>query len=251
MPWFRDGVEVGWRIRSGVWGNGYAPEAARGRAGIAFDELGLDEVISFTAVTNDKSRRVMEKIGLTRDPDADFDHPTVPEGSPLRPHVLYRITAAQTSQRDGPASRCDRRCCCCTGRTSTCSASASPTSTAPPRSPTTSRRTVRSPTEHGLRIEAHQTNHEGELIDLIHAARGRCAAIIINPGAFTHYAWAIHDALAAFDGPIVEVHISNPNAREPWRHTSVVAPVATGSIMGFGSRRLRPRRAASIAERLR
>ncbi len=60
------------------------------------------------------------------------------------------------------------------------------------------------------------------------------AAIIINPGAFTHYAWSIHDALAAFSGPIVEVHISNPNAREPWRHTSVIAPVATGSIMGFG-----------------
>jgi 3-dehydroquinate dehydratase-2 len=88
--------------------------------------------------------------------------------------------------------------------------------------------------DHGLRIEAHQSNHEGELIEHIHHARGRCAAIIINPGAFTHYAWAIHDALAAFDGPIVEVHISNPNAREPWRHTSVVAPVATGSIMGFG-----------------
>jgi 3-dehydroquinate dehydratase-2 len=94
--------------------------------------------------------------------------------------------------------------------------------------------TVRSAGEHGLRIEAHQSNHEGELIELIHAARGRCAAIIINPGAFTHYAWAIHDALAAFEGPIVEVHISNPNAREPWRNTSVVAPVATGSIMGFG-----------------
>lgn len=87
---------------------------------------------------------------------------------------------------------------------------------------------------HGLTIEAHQSNHEGELVDHIHHARGRCAAIIINPGAFTHYAWAIHDALAAFDGPIVELHISNPNAREPWRHTSVVAPVATGSIVGFG-----------------
>jgi 3-dehydroquinate dehydratase-2 len=88
--------------------------------------------------------------------------------------------------------------------------------------------------EHGLTIEAHQSNHEGELIDLIHGARRRCAAIIINPGAFTHYAWAIHDALAAFEGPIVEVHLSNPNAREPWRHTSVIAPVATGSVMGFG-----------------
>src|SRR5690606_36389068 len=88
--------------------------------------------------------------------------------------------------------------------------------------------------EHGLTIEAHQSNHEGELIDLIHGARRRCAAIIINPGAFTHYAWAIHDALAAFEGPIVEVHLSNPNAREPWRHTSVIAPVATGSVRGFG-----------------
>ena len=88
--------------------------------------------------------------------------------------------------------------------------------------------------EHDLEVEAHQSNFEGELIQHIHAARNRCAAIIINPGAFTHYAWAIHDALAAFDGPVVEIHISNPNAREPWRHTSVIAPVATGSIVGFG-----------------
>ncbi len=87
---------------------------------------------------------------------------------------------------------------------------------------------------HGLALEAFQSNHEGALIDRIHAARGTCAAIVINPGAFTHYSWAIHDALSAFDGVVVEVHISNPNAREPWRHTSVVAPVATGSIMGFG-----------------
>jgi 3-dehydroquinate dehydratase-2 len=88
--------------------------------------------------------------------------------------------------------------------------------------------------DHGLTIEAHQSNHEGALVDHIHHARGRCDAIIINPGAFTHYAWAIHDALAAFEGPVVELHISNPNAREPWRHTSVIAPVATGSIVGFG-----------------
>ena len=87
---------------------------------------------------------------------------------------------------------------------------------------------------HGLAIEHHQSNEEGELIELIHGARGRCAAIIVNPGAFTHYSWAIHDALAAFEGPIVELHLSNPNAREPWRHTSVVAPVATGTIVGFG-----------------
>jgi 3-dehydroquinate dehydratase-2 len=87
---------------------------------------------------------------------------------------------------------------------------------------------------HGHTVVAFQTNHEGELVDAIHRARHDAAAIIINPGAFTHYAWSLHDALAAFNGPIVEVHISNPNAREPWRHTSVVAPVATGSIMGLG-----------------
>ncbi len=88
--------------------------------------------------------------------------------------------------------------------------------------------------EHGLAVESFQSNHEGELVDAIHGARRRCAAIIINPGAFTHYAWSIHDALAAFEGPVVELHLSNPNAREPWRHTSVVAPVAKGSIVGFG-----------------
>jgi 3-dehydroquinate dehydratase-2 len=87
---------------------------------------------------------------------------------------------------------------------------------------------------HGLAVESFQSNHEGEIVDEIHRARRRCAAIIINPGAFTHYAWSIHDALAAFDGPVVELHLSNPNAREPWRHTSVVAPVAKGSIVGFG-----------------
>jgi 3-dehydroquinate dehydratase-2 len=88
--------------------------------------------------------------------------------------------------------------------------------------------------ERGLDLEHVQSNHEGDLVDAIHGARGRCAAIVVNPGAFTHYAWAIHDALAAFDGPVVELHLSNPNAREPWRHTSVVSPVATGSIVGFG-----------------
>ena len=87
---------------------------------------------------------------------------------------------------------------------------------------------------HGLALEHRQTNHEGELVDAVHAARGRCAAIIVNPGAFTHYAWSIHDALAAFDGPVVELHLSNPAARETWRGVSVVAPVASGTIAGFG-----------------
>ncbi|MEO6123441.1 MAG: type II 3-dehydroquinate dehydratase [Ilumatobacteraceae bacterium] len=86
----------------------------------------------------------------------------------------------------------------------------------------------------GLDVEWFQTNHEGQLVDAIHAARGRCAAILINPGAFTHYAWSLHDALAAFSGVIIEIHISNPNAREAWRHTSVVSPVATGTIVGLG-----------------
>jgi len=86
----------------------------------------------------------------------------------------------------------------------------------------------------GLTLEHVQSNHEGDLVDAVHGARGRCAAIIVNPGALTHYGWSLHDALAAYDGVVVELHLSNPNAREPWRHTSVVAPVADGSIMGFG-----------------
>ncbi len=93
VPWFRDGVEIGWRIRSDVWGRGYAPEAARACLADGFGRLGFDEVISFTAATNTKSQRVMEKIGLQRDRTADFDHPSVPPGNPLQPHVLYRATA--------------------------------------------------------------------------------------------------------------------------------------------------------------
>jgi 3-dehydroquinate dehydratase-2 len=86
----------------------------------------------------------------------------------------------------------------------------------------------------GLVVEHHQSQHEGDLVELIHGARGRAAAIIINPGALTHYAWSLHDALAAFDGPVIELHLSNPDSREAWRRTSVVAPVATGCITGFG-----------------
>lgn len=86
----------------------------------------------------------------------------------------------------------------------------------------------------GLSLEHFQTNHEGQMVDAIHAARDRAAAIVINPGAFTHYAWSIHDALAAFAGPVVELHLSNPDTREAWRRTSVVAPVSVGVISGFG-----------------
>lgn len=86
----------------------------------------------------------------------------------------------------------------------------------------------------GLELEHLQSDAEADLVRAVHAARGRCDAIVINPGAFTHYAWSLHDALAAFDGVVVELHLSNPDAREPWRRTSVISPVATGSIMGFG-----------------
>jgi len=86
----------------------------------------------------------------------------------------------------------------------------------------------------GYDVEHLQSNHSGDLVDAITAARGRCVAVIINGGAFTHYAWAIHDALAAFDGVVVELHLSNPEAREPWRHTSVLSPVADGIVQGFG-----------------
>ena len=89
--------------------------------------------------------------------------------------------------------------------------------------------------EAGCDLVAFQSNHEGALIDAIHSARGRCAAIVFNPGAFTHYAYALADALAAFEGIVVELHLSNPHAREAWRHTSVIVPVATGTIAGFGA----------------
>lgn len=84
-------VEVGWRLARSAWGNGYAPEGAREVLRFAFDAMALDEVVSFTSVDNLKSRRVMEKIGLTRDPADDFDHPRLPQGHPIRHHVLYRI----------------------------------------------------------------------------------------------------------------------------------------------------------------
>ncbi|HXQ75118.1 MAG TPA: type II 3-dehydroquinate dehydratase [Acidimicrobiales bacterium] len=86
----------------------------------------------------------------------------------------------------------------------------------------------------GLALEHHQTNHEGELVELVHGARGRAAALVVNAGALTHYSWALHDALAAFEGVVIELHLSNPAAREPWRHVSVVAPVSDGTIVGFG-----------------
>jgi 3-dehydroquinate dehydratase-2 len=87
---------------------------------------------------------------------------------------------------------------------------------------------------HGLELQHLQSNHEGELIDAVHAARGSTDALIINAGALSHTSWSLHDAVAAFDGPVVELHLSNPAAREPFRHTSVLAPVANGVVAGFG-----------------
>ncbi len=88
----------------------------------------------------------------------------------------------------------------------------------------------------GHELEHVQSNHEGELVDAIQGARGRCAAIVINPAAYTHSSYAIADALAAYDGVKVELHLSNPSSREEWRRRSVVAPYVTGTVAGFGRR---------------
>ena len=84
-------VEIGWRLGPEHWGRGYATEGARAALAFGFAELGLDQIVSFTVPANTRSRSVMEKIGMTYDPADDFDHPLLPEGHPLRRHVLYRI----------------------------------------------------------------------------------------------------------------------------------------------------------------
>ena len=83
-------VEIGWRLARAYWGHGYVTEAARAALNFGFDELSLQEIVSFTVPGNTRSRRVMERLGMVRDPLEDFEHPLVPEGHPLRPHVLYR-----------------------------------------------------------------------------------------------------------------------------------------------------------------
>jgi len=89
--------------------------------------------------------------------------------------------------------------------------------------------------ELGFAIITFQSNHEGEIVDKIAEARGSADAIIINPGAYTHTSVAIRDALSAVGLPTIEVHLSNIYARETFRHTSLVAPVVTGQISGFGA----------------
>lgn len=88
---FTPAVEVGWRFARGAWGQGYATEAAQAAVRFGFETLGLGEIVSFTVPANDRSRRVMDRLGMTRDPQDDFDHPRLPHGHPLRHHVLYRL----------------------------------------------------------------------------------------------------------------------------------------------------------------
>ena len=94
---FMPAVEVGWRLAFDYWGRGLATEGARAVVRYGFEELGLDSLVSFTVPANRRSRRVMEKLGMTHDPRDDFDHPRLPEGHPLRRHVLYRLEAKTLS----------------------------------------------------------------------------------------------------------------------------------------------------------
>jgi ribosomal-protein-alanine N-acetyltransferase len=102
---FTPAVEVGWRLASAYWGQGYASEGARAALQAGFTQLGLSEIVSITVPANRRSWRVMERIGMTRDPADDFDHPRLAEGDPLRRHVLYRIDRARWAETRTPDLR--------------------------------------------------------------------------------------------------------------------------------------------------
>lgn len=87
----------------------------------------------------------------------------------------------------------------------------------------------------GARMIFEQTNHEGEFVELLHKAREHADGLILNPGAWTHYAWALHDALELTGLPAVEVHLSDVKSREPWRHTSVISDLCVATISGKGA----------------
>jgi 3-dehydroquinate dehydratase-2 len=86
----------------------------------------------------------------------------------------------------------------------------------------------------GIEVETFQSNHEGAIIDRLHDALGRCDGVVLNPGALTHYSYALHDAVEAIALPVVEVHLSDIHAREEWRSRSVVSPACAASISGHG-----------------
>jgi RimJ/RimL family protein N-acetyltransferase len=92
---FTPAVEVGWRLAHAAWGQGFATEAGRAALQFGFETVGLEEIVSFTAVANERSRAVMDRLGMSRDARGDFDHPRLEPGDPLRRHVLYRLRRAE------------------------------------------------------------------------------------------------------------------------------------------------------------
>jgi 3-dehydroquinate dehydratase II len=94
---------------------------------------------------------------------------------------------------------------------------------------------VRFAAQYDVQLTCYQSNHEGDIIDQIHASEDHFAGVVLNPGAFTHYSYAIRDAIASVNVPVIEVHISNIHARESFRHHSVIAPVTIGQIVGLGT----------------